>query len=307
MTNFRIDKDYELVFLFRVLVQKWLVISLFVSVASVATFVVSLKMPHIYRSSVLLAPAEESTGGGLTALAGQVGGLASLAGVNIGKPEVSKVTLAIEIMKSRAFVVDFVKRRDLVVPLFAAKGWDIDSNKLLIDEQIYDVSIGAWIAFSGKAPTDEKIYKIFMEMLSISQDKTTGMVTVAFETVSPILSRDTLMAFVAELNNQMRQLDISEASNSIAYLNAQLEKTSLKGMHQVFYQLIEKQMQKVMLAEVRDQYVFKVVDPPNLPEERIKPRRLFLVLAAASISLIVSIVFFLAQAVLHNEESAGSR
>ena len=44
-------------------------------------------------------------------------------------------------------------------------------------------------------------------------------------------------------------------------------------MQNVFYQLIEEQTKTLMLAEVKDEYAFKVIDPPVVPEEKVGPKR----------------------------------
>jgi len=41
----------------------------------------------------------------------------------------------------------------------------------------------------------------------------------------------------------------------------------------VFYDLIESQTRVSMLADVRDEYVFQVVDPAMVPDEKVAPRR----------------------------------
>ncbi|MCV5264094.1 hypothetical protein OFC55_41165, partial [Escherichia coli] len=79
----------------------------------------------IYRADALLSPAESSNGGGLSKLAGQFGGLASLAGVNLGSSDSSQTELAVQVMRSRKFIDSFVKNHDLLVPLMAAKDWNL--------------------------------------------------------------------------------------------------------------------------------------------------------------------------------------
>ena len=67
--------------------------------------------------------------------------------------------------------------------------------------------------------------------------------------------------------------DIQEAEESIRFLEAQREKTSLVTLDEVFAQLIEEQTKTIMLANVSKDYVFDVIDPPVIPEMRIKPSR----------------------------------
>ncbi|HAS23515.1 MAG TPA: LPS O-antigen length regulator, partial [Idiomarina loihiensis] len=75
--------------------------------------------PNIYKSEATLAPTEEASGGGLSQMAGQLGGLASLAGVNLGGKNADKTTIALEILKSRAFIKSFVEKYDILPELMA--------------------------------------------------------------------------------------------------------------------------------------------------------------------------------------------
>ena len=60
---------------------------------------------------------------------------------------------------------------------------------------------------------------------------------------------------------------------SIKFLEAQREKTSLVSLDEVFAQLIEEQTKTIMLANVSKDYVFDVIDPPVAPELKSKPSR----------------------------------
>ena len=62
----------------------------------------ALSLPNQYKATVLLAPAQEESGG-LSSALGQLGGLASLAGVNIGAGGGGESKHAQEILKSRFF------------------------------------------------------------------------------------------------------------------------------------------------------------------------------------------------------------
>ena len=75
---------------------------------------------HLHRVlMVKFAPAESSRGG-ISGLMKQYGGLASLAGVSLpGGEEGSRTQLGIELMKSRAFIGDFLERHDILPELMA--------------------------------------------------------------------------------------------------------------------------------------------------------------------------------------------
>ena len=292
-----VDDEIDLRELFGTLWRaKWVIAGASLLVGLIAV-VVTLSMPNIYKSEALLAPAEESSGGGIAAIAGQLGGLASLAGVRLGKGETSKVAIGLEVLKSRSFLAGFIERRDILVPLLAVKEWDAATGKPVIDEELYDPAAKRWIGPNSELedakPSDWKAYKAFMRILQVSQAKDTGLINVSVEHPSPLLAQRWLEWLIADVNAQMRERDVEEASKSIAYLKQQLEQTPLAGMQQIFYQLIEKQMQTIMLANVRDQYVFKIIDPPAIPEEKVSPKRGMIVILSMVLAFIFSLVFVL--------------
>lgn len=272
---------------------KWIILSVSILVAAIS-IVVTLRMPNVYQSRALLAPAEESTGGGLSA---QFSGLASLAGVNLGMARTDKAVIALEVLKSRLFVTEFVKRRDLIVPLLAAKEWDSSAGLLKLDPDIYDAESQTWKGPHSQEKDGKRrewaAYKAFSQILLASQAKDTGLITLSINHVSPLYAQQWLEWLIADINQQMRLRDIEEATKSIEYLKQQLDQTPIAGVQQVFYQLIEKQMQTIMLANVRDQYVFEVIDPPQFPEEKHSPKRGMIVLMSVVMAFILSVAFVL--------------
>lgn len=87
---------------------------------------------ELYKASAILAPASAEGSGGLSALAGQFGGLASMAGINLGGSGGDKTALALEILKSRSFIENYIAKHELLVPLMAAEKWDMATDTLII-------------------------------------------------------------------------------------------------------------------------------------------------------------------------------
>lgn len=256
---------------------KWIIL-LSSFVAAVVAVLYTLNLPNIYKSEALLAPTEESGGNGLSALAGQFGGLASLAGINLSGASGDKVTIALELLKSRQFIGEFIQNNDLKPAIMAAEGWNASSNSLLYDESIYQIDTNKWVRDTKppkkSEPSAQEVHKEFVkENLVVTQDKETGLVTLSIKHFSPFVAKDIASKLVKAINTKMRQNDISDAQRSIDYLNEALLKTNVADMQQVFYQLIEKQQQTKMLANVREEYVLKVIDPPIVAEEKSGPKR----------------------------------
>ncbi|AGB08753.1 LPS O-antigen length regulator [Vibrio parahaemolyticus] len=272
------DDEIDLRELFKALWKgKWIII-VTTFVFAVGAVLYALSLPNIYKSDALLAPAESSNGGGLSKMAGQLGGLAALAGVNLGASESSQTDLAVQVMKSRQFVDAFINKHDLLVPLMAAKDWDLANNKLILDEELYNPTTGKWLrepnGLRGATPTAQEAFEVFSkEVLNVSQDKESGLYTVSVKNYSPYIAQQWVNWLIEDINKVMRERTIAETSQNLAYLNTQLQKTAVADMQSTFYKLIEEQTKSLMLAEVQEEFIFKVVDPAVVPELKDGPKR----------------------------------
>ena len=271
------DDEIDLKELFMVLWGgKWL-ISAVTGLAAAISVVVALSLPNIYTASALLAPAE-SSGGGLSSLMKQYGGLASLAGVSLpGGEEGSRAQLGIQLMKSRAFIGDFVERRDILPELMAVEAWDAGSGDIVFDAESYDADAKTWVRNTERSkspsPSAQEAHKAFSRILGVSQDKQTGYVSVSIEHQSPIVAAQWVNWLIEDVNSAVKAQDVAEAEKSIEYLKQQVANTSLADLQAMFFELIQSQIETVMLAEVRPEYVFKTIDPAVAPEEKSKPSR----------------------------------
>ena len=275
-TRYYPDDEIDLRELFATLWRgKWIIIA-FTVVFAAAGVAYALYKPNIYRASVLLAPAQDDGGAGR--LSGQLGGLASLAGISLGSGGSGNQTvMAKEVLQSRAFLTDFIHRHNLSIPLMAIEGWNLTSEKWVINREAYNPDTGEWLTNDEGEPlkpTDWDMVKQFRENhLSVSTNEETGMVTVSVKSLSPSAAKDWAEKLVHDINEHMREEDVKEAEASIAYLEGKLSETNIAGMQQVFYQLIESETRTVMLANAQDEYVFKTVDPAVVPQEKSEPKR----------------------------------
>lgn len=273
------DDEIDLRELFSVIWQgKWLIAGVTL-VFAVASVVIALMLPNIYKSEALLAPASKEQGaGGLAGLASQFGGLASMAGINLGSSgNTDKTQLAIEVLKSRKFIGDFIEKHQILPELMAVDKWRMADNRLLFNPDIYNVQSKTWVR-AVKAPLQSKpslqeAYKVFSSILAVNKDKEDGMVTLSIEHQSPYVAKQWVDWLVADINLTMKERDVSEAARSTEFLNKQIELTNVADIRTILYKLVEEQAKTIMFAEVRDEYVFKTIDPALVPEEKAKPKR----------------------------------
>ena len=247
------------------------------AVFAMISVVYALSVPNQYKATALLAPAQ-SSGGGLSGALGQLGGLASLAGVSIGGGESSEAKIAQEIMKSWNFIEGFIKENDLAVEVFAAEGWSKGSNTLKINGDDYDAEKSEWLIEDDdtgelRPPSSWELFKAFSERLAVSEDKKSGLVLVSIEYYSPQIAKQWLDMYVLAVNAHMQKRKVAEVTNNINYLQAQIEKTSIAEMREVFYTIIEEQTKNKMVAEASPEYAFVAVSPSMVPEEKSQPKR----------------------------------
>lgn len=257
---------------------KWVIIVITVIFAIGSVFY-AVKQPNTYRSEALLTPADaDDSGGGLAALAGQFGGLASMAGINLGKKDgMDKAQMAIAVMESRQFTGAFIQKHNLLPDLMAIKSWDMVENQVSYDDQIYVAAENKWIRevpapFKSK-PSMQEAYKVFRQMVTVNHDKSTKMVTISVEHLSPYIAQQWVEWLVADINKVMKERDVAEATKSTAFLESKVQQTNVADIRSVLYKLIEEQAKTIMFAEVRNEYVFATIDPAIVPEEKSGPKR----------------------------------
>ena len=299
-TNDQYDDEIDLRELFGVLWGNKIKIIGITAVFAVVSVIYALSVPNQYKASALLAPAQQQSGG-LSGALGQLGGLASLAGVSIGGGESSEAQVAQEIMKSWSFIEGFIADNDLAVEVYAAEGWSRESNQLKFDNDVYAVKTKTWLVENDNngrlgPPTSWQLFEKFSEMLAVSEDKKSGLISISIEYYSPQIAKQWLDLYISSVNKHMQARQVVKVSNNIEYLEAQIEKTSITEMQEVFYTIIEEQIKSQMLAEASPDYAFVAVSPSMVPEKKSQPKRALICILGTLLGGILSVLTVL---VLH--------
>jgi len=305
-SNIEQDDEIDLAELWRAIWSGKITIIIITAIFAIASVFYALSKPDVYKASVLLAPVSSESGGGLAGLAGQFGGLASMAGINLGGSGGDKTSLALATLESRSFIENFIKKHDLLVPLMAAKKWDAVNNTLVLDDEVFDEKNNKWLReakFPMKAePSLWEAYTAFSKLLSVSQDKTSSLITIDIEFFSPKLAQQWLKLLVSDINQFIREQEKEETQASIAYLTGQLEKTQISNMETVFYTLIEEQTKNMMLAQVKKEYVFKTIDPAQVPDDKSGPKRAIIVVLASILGIVLSVIVVLIRVFIRKDK-----
>lgn len=229
---------------------------------AVGTYAYCFFSPKWYRAQALLAPAPQESGAALNALSGQIGGLAALAGIDIGGGEGFKEE-ALARLSSREFTFAFINDLELL-PILFADDWDPAAK--------------AWRDPDDR-PTMERAYKFFNdEVRTVSEDRRNGLVKITVDWTDPDIAMRWANELVTRINEDRRAVARADAQRNLEYLNRELERTNIVEVRQLLNRLVESETRKAMLASVREQYAFKVIDPAFRPGRQniVRPRAVVL-------------------------------
>ncbi|PCJ35829.1 MAG: hypothetical protein COA93_02435 [Alphaproteobacteria bacterium] len=283
----KVDQDeINLIELVLILKKYWILVISSGPIVGIITFVILMYIPNIYVSEILLSPRAMEEG---NKLSGGLSAIGSLAGVKLGGSGDVKVPVALEIIKSRRFQVDFVHRRDLIVDLFALKSWDGQNN--IYDDEIYDIANGKWVRDvkfpRTPEPQDWEIFETFSQLIIVKEDDK-GFIKVLLESRSPVLSKKWLTWIIEDVNEYMRQREQKELKISMNFLTKSLEDVALQNIRQIFFQLIAEQTKKLMMTESHKDFVFEILDPAFQPVSAAKPKKLLILVAMMMLAFILT-------------------
>lgn len=270
------DGEIDIGLILSIIYKDKILIAFLCMLFGVCAYGISLTFPNQYKASLVLAPAQKDGGGQLGGLASQYGGLAAMAGISLGK-ESDKTDQAIALLKSWPFLDFVIGKYNLEADIFAAKGFDKKTKQLVYDNSVYDEKNNEWAASQFKntdgKPSSWMLYKKFNAMVTVQYDKKSGLLTVSVTHVSPVIAKNWLEILTKELNLHFQLIDKVDAERNIVYLEKKIAETSVAEMQNVFFSMVEAQTKVLMLTERSEDYLFKILVRPMLPEEKSSPKR----------------------------------
>jgi len=241
-----------------VLRHKWLAIVAFLACLALGVSSIVLEVPR-YRATVVAMPASPM-GGEQRSQAGGLSGLAALTGIRFAGESVGlQETLAV--LQSRSFTEAFITRHDLLPVLFA-ESWDSAEQ--------------AWLDEIENPPSMDDAVRFFdRNVRYVEFDDSTRIIRVHIEWTNRFVAADWANALLDQLNEMIRSRAIEEASRAETFLYKELESTTNIEVERAIYELIERNVQKVMYANVNQEYALKIIDPAVVvdPERKVNMSR----------------------------------
>lgn len=255
------DDDVDILDLFRGLVAEWRLVTLTTSAFIALAIAYILLTPPLYQASaVVIDITEDQSGSGQ--LLSRLGNFAGLAGVDVGPLARTSQLQARETLHSRRLVEAFVQRNDVFSTL-QSQNDDLRS-------------------------VEEAIEFVANDVRKVTYDPRRGINTVSVSWNNPEIASEWANDYVEVANDILRNEARESAQRSIDYLNSQIVSTSVVGIQQALFNLLEHETKTLMLANARDHYAFYPVDPARPPLEQSWPRPLLLIALSILAGMIVA-------------------
>lgn len=258
------DRDELLLVTFlRLLLRRWWLVAIVWLAVFAGAIWYALNAPRVYRAEALVAPAaqERPGGGGLERFASQFGGLAALAGLGAGGATVDK-DVALATLRSRRFQEQFIVDHDLLRRFYADR-WNERTKS-------FEPS------WTGAVPSMDDALKHFNQrVFEVSEDRRSGLIKIRIDWGDREEGARWANELVDRVNRATRDDALREAERSLKFLNAELPKTAEVEVRRSIFEMMETQINRVMLANVRQDFAFRVIDPAVAVSERhyVKPRK----------------------------------
>jgi uncharacterized protein involved in exopolysaccharide biosynthesis len=269
------QNDLSLLAISRFLGRHIAVLSVFVVIFTAGAVALAFILKPMYRSEVVVSPADTSSG--LGGDLGGLGGLASLAGINIGGAGGKKSDEALAYLRSRLFTAEFIQRHGLM-PIIYAKKWDAARNQWRDPEDPPTIADG--------------VDRFSKKIRQITEDKRTGIVTIAVIWSDRFAAAEWANLLVAEADKALRERAIAEQNRSLDYLKAEAAQTSTVEIGNAISKLTETELKNAMVARTRDAYAFKVVDPavPADRKDHDSPNKPLIVVMGAILGFLIGVI-----------------
>lgn len=239
---------------------RWLIVGCVLGFG-ILSAVFSLLATEWYTAEVVLTPQASKGAQGLSGQLEGLGFLAGLASLGLGGAHTAE---PIGVLESRDFARQFIEEHGLL-HVFLADKWD--------------ARLGQWKESDPKRQPDirDAIDYFKKQVLSVSEDKKTGLVTVSIRWKNAAIAASWANEIVDRLNDQMRARALAEGEANVDYLQKQLTAATVVPVQQAVSKLLEQELQKVMVARGERQFAFRVVDHADVPKWRSWPKRRLMV------------------------------
>lgn len=290
------DEIYLIDYLHAIWKRKLLII-ITVAASVLATAVYSLFMKDVYQAKAVISPITDKPGGeGLAAMAQQFGGIAG-----IGLPTSASTSEIMNLLNSNV-LRERVARKYRLLPVLFPEQWDEEKKawkkaegglSLNLSSEAMKRAKGAQAGASSDGPSMWDAIRMLEGVMSAKNNPASNTITLSAEFPDPELASALVNYFLVELVEHMSEESKKMAGANARYLENLLKTTADPIIRQKVYNLLTQQIEISMMAEMKENFAFKVIDPSRPPDVRIRPKKKHIVFLSLVISMFASVILAL--------------
>lgn len=221
----------------------------------------------LYMASVEILPAESDSGGGGGG-SGAIGLLSSLAGGGAGGGAIPKFTQFQFAISSVGVAQMLDKKYDMVCVMY--RGRCDRKTHTWKPRTGMDAAFSAFLAKVAGLPdpngpnTVVDLARYNFSAISITKDKTSGLVTLSYYNSDPKLAADYLLKVMDTTNNYVREQDRATARNMVDYVAHRVATNTNVEQRTALDSLLLQQERRLMMTEISAPYAATILDGPTV-------------------------------------------
>jgi uncharacterized protein involved in exopolysaccharide biosynthesis len=295
----KIDEDeINLLDYWRVIWKRRKLIAYIVVATVVLTAVYSLTMTNIYQAKAVITPVAGKDGSGASSVSSmmaqqfgiiQAGPAPGTEILNLLKANIVREKM---IEKYQLMPVLFPKQWDPVQKQWKQGGGGFSLNPLALIGVVRKLVGPEDVAARKKdtsVPDAWDGIRMLNKIIMVTQNVKENTITISVDFRDPEMAAtiaknlmDTLVDYIA--GEAKRVSTINQK-----YLETQLIENADPFIKQKIYMLIAQQIETVTMAEIKENFAFKIIDPPKAPDRKIKPKRAQMVMLSFVVALFIGI------------------
>jgi uncharacterized protein involved in exopolysaccharide biosynthesis len=144
-----------------------------------------------------------------------------------------------------------------------------------------------------RAPSDWDAIRAAEDRLDVFVNKKAGTISVSFESPSAEGSASIVKYYLDEGKSRLQEEALERAVMNKKFIEEQIGKTVDALTRDRLYSLYGQEVEREMMARNREQFGFRVVDAPRVPDRKSSPHRLLIALTVLFLFLTIVCGYFL--------------
>src|SRR3990172_8122805 len=256
--------------------------------AAVAFWVV--REPNLYRASAIIAPAGEENKANPA--------LGFLASFDIPVGAHSKVEDLDALFRSEDLTVRVFTRYNLW-PVVFGKKFDPKTGKVrfrLRERFLFGRAV-------EEVPTEWDAIRMSEKTYRVAVNKKSGTLQIVFESPSSAGSAAAVTHYLEEAKSRLQEEALARSTKNKRFIEEQIAKTVDPLSRERLYAIYGQEVEREMLARNREQFGFKVIDSPRVPDRKSAPDRLW----SIAVALLLAAVTGCAVSVFRAKRGGGGK